>query len=183
VIGVCDAAGAKAVVTEYVKGANLAAPLKAGQKFTLAQAQGIGRAIAQTLAALHARGVAHGSVQPSNVMSAGGVMKLADLGLGRLHRALVPTSPYTAPEGRVDAAGDVFALGALLHHLVTGAPPRSQEQQAANQIDDDDDRLGRHAPCRSAQGAKIFRPSTGFPGRASSSRTPGSAPGRPSAVP
>jgi tetratricopeptide (TPR) repeat protein len=126
VLGVCDAGGAKAVVTEYVKGANLAAPLKAGQKFTLAQAQGIGRAVAQTLAALHARGVAHGSVQPSNVMSAGGAMKLADLGLGRLHRALVPTGPYTAPEGRVDAPGDVFALGALLHHLVAGAPPRSR---------------------------------------------------------
>ena len=126
VLGVCDVGGKPAIVTEYVQGATLAAPLKAGQKFTLAQVQGVGRVVAQTLAALHARGLAHGSIQPSNVMSAGGAIKVADLGLGRLHRALVPTSPYSAPEGRLDAAGDVFALGALLHHLVTGSPPRAR---------------------------------------------------------
>jgi len=126
VLAVCDVGGKTAIVTEYVKGASLAAPLKAGQKFTLAQALGIGRTVAQTLVALHARGIAHGSVQPSNVMSAGGAIKLADLGLGRLHRALVPTNPYSAPEGRVDAAADVFALGALLHHLVTGSTPRAR---------------------------------------------------------
>ena len=126
VLGACDVGGKLAIVTEYVPGASLAAPLKAGQKFTIAQAQGIGRSVAQTLSALHARGLAHGSVQPSNVMSAGGMIKLADLGLGRLHRALVPTSPYCAPEGRVDAAGDVFALGALIHHLVTGSAPRAR---------------------------------------------------------
>ena len=126
VLGMCDAGGRRAVVTEYVSGATLQAPLTAGQKFTLAQALGVGRTLAQALAALHARGLAHGSVQPSNVMSAAGTIKLADLGLGRLHRALVPTSPYCAPEGRVDAAGDVFALGAMLHHLVAGAPPRAR---------------------------------------------------------
>ena len=126
VLGVHDIAGKRTIVTEYVQGASLAVPLKAGQKFTIAQAQGIGRAVAQTLSALHARGLAHGSIQPSNVMSAAGKIKLADLGLGRLHRALVPTSPYCAPEARVDAAGDVFALGALLHHLVAGAAPRAR---------------------------------------------------------
>jgi len=126
VLAVCEVGGKTAIVTEYVKGASLAAPLKAGQKFTIAQALGIGRTVAQTLVALHARGIAHGSVQPSNVMSAGGAIKLADLGLGRLHRALVPTTPYSAPEGRVDAAADVFALGALLHHLVAGSTPRAR---------------------------------------------------------
>ncbi len=126
VLAACDVGGKPAIVTEYVKGASLAASLKAGQKFTIAQALGIGRTVAQTLVALHARGIAHGSVQPSNVMSAGGTIKLADLGLGRLHHALVPTSPYSAPEGRVDKAADVFALGALIHHLVTGAVPRAR---------------------------------------------------------
>lgn len=122
-LAVCDVDGKRAIVTEYVHGATLAAPLKAGQKFKVSQVLGIGRALAETLAALHARGLAHGSIQPSNVMSAGGTIKLADLGLGRLQRALVPGSPYRAPEGRLDAAGDVYALGALLHHLAAGAAP------------------------------------------------------------
>jgi serine/threonine protein kinase len=68
--------------------------------------------------------VAHGSLQPSNVVSAGGALKLTDLGLGRLHPVLVPVSAYRAPEAKLDAAGDVYALGALLFHLLTGAPPK-----------------------------------------------------------
>jgi serine/threonine protein kinase len=51
-------------------------------------------------------------------------LKLADLGLGRLHLALVPASPYRAPEARLDMAGDVYAYGALLHHLLAEAPPQ-----------------------------------------------------------
>jgi serine/threonine protein kinase len=126
VVGMAEVGGRSAIVTELVQGANLAAPLLAGQKFNLAQARGVARTVAEALAALHSRGLAHGSVQPSNVMSAGGAIKLADLGLGRLHRALAPACPYCAPEGRVDAAGDVFGLGALIHHVVTGALPRAR---------------------------------------------------------
>jgi serine/threonine protein kinase len=124
VLGAVDVQGQRAVVTELVQGATLAAPLKAGQRLGLPQLQGVARALLQALAFAHAKGFAHGSLQPSNVMSAGGQIKLADLGLGRLHLALVPASPYRAPEGRLDAAGDVFAFGALLHHLLAGQPPQ-----------------------------------------------------------
>jgi len=124
VLGAVDVQGQRAVVTELVQGATLAAPLKAGQKLGLPQVQGVARALAQALAFAHGKGFAHGSLQPSNVMSAGGQIKLADLGLGRLHVALVPATPYRAPEGKLDAAGDVFAFGALLHHLLAGQPPQ-----------------------------------------------------------
>jgi serine/threonine protein kinase len=124
VLGALDVQGQRAVVTELVQGATLAAPLKAGQKLPLPQVQAIARALAQALSAVHAKGQAHGSLQPSNVMSAAGQIKLADVGLGRLHLALVPKSPYRAPEAKLDAPGDVYALGALLHHLLTGQPPQ-----------------------------------------------------------
>jgi serine/threonine-protein kinase len=124
VLGALDVDGRRAVVTELVQGATLAGPVKAGQKLGLPQVQGIARSLAQALALLHVKGLAHGSLQPSNVMSAAGQIKLADAGLGRLHRALVPGSPYRAPEGKLDAAGDVYALGALVQHLLAGQPPQ-----------------------------------------------------------
>jgi len=67
-------------------------------------------------------------VQPSNVMVAAGVIKLADLGLARLARS-VPASPaYHAPEGGLSAADDLFALCAVMYHLLTGTHPLSQPQ-------------------------------------------------------
>jgi len=124
VLGAVDVQGQRAVVTELVQGATLASPLKAGQKLGLPQVQGIARALAQALAFVHGKGFAHGGIQPSNVMSAAGQIKLADLGLGRLRLALVKPTPYRAPEGKLDAAGDIFAFGALLHHLLAGQPPQ-----------------------------------------------------------
>ncbi len=66
----------------------------------------------------------HGSIRPSNLMLLSGVVKLADLGLGRLFRAAQPPDAYRAPENRLDVAGDVFAMGAVLYHLLTGLEPR-----------------------------------------------------------
>jgi serine/threonine-protein kinase len=124
VLGALDVNGRRAVVSELVQGATLQGPLKAGQKLGLPQVQGIARSLAQALALLHVKGFAHGSLQPSNVMSAAGQIKLADVGLGRLHLALVPASPYRSPEAKLDPPGDVYALGALLQHLLTGQPPQ-----------------------------------------------------------
>ena len=123
VLGALDVSGQRTVVTELLQGKSLASAFPAGQKMPLAQAQSIGRVLASVLAFLHEKGLAHGSLQPSNVVSAGGALKLTDLGLGRLHPALVPVSAYRAPEAKLDAAGDVYAWGALLFHLLHGAPP------------------------------------------------------------
>ncbi len=123
VLGALDVSGQRTVVTELLQGKSLASAFPAGQKVPLAQAQSIGRVLASVLAFLHEKGVAHGSLQPSNVVSAGGALKLTDLGLGRLHPVLVAVSAYRAPEAKLDAAGDVYAWGALLFQLLTGAPP------------------------------------------------------------
>jgi serine/threonine protein kinase len=135
VLGLVELAGRRCVVSEHVQGATLQAPLAAKQKLALPQVQTLARTLAQSLAAIHAKGLAHGSVQPSNVMSASGVVKLADVGLGRLHLALVAASPYRAPEARLDAAADVYAYGALLYHLLTGRAPAVAAKPAPHEID------------------------------------------------
>lgn len=122
-LGAVDVEGRRTVVTELIQGATLAPTVAAGRRLPPAQVQGIARALVQALLVLHGKGLAHGSLQPSNVMSAGGVVKLADLGLGRLHLALAPGTPYRAPEARLDAAADVYSLGALLQRLLAGESP------------------------------------------------------------
>jgi serine/threonine protein kinase len=84
---------------------------------------------AQVLTAMHARGMVHGSIQPSNVMVASGVIKVTDAGLGRLAQAKAgSSSSYHAPEGGITAADDLYGLCAVMYHLLTGTHPRSQAQ-------------------------------------------------------
>ncbi len=131
VLGLVDVSGERCLVTEYVQGRNFAEALAGGHKMSFQQVHGLGRILAQTLALVHSKGQVHGALQPSNVMVAGGVVKLADLGLGRLAQAIAVPQDYRAPEAKLDAQGDLFALGAVLYHLLTGVHPKSQPQGAA----------------------------------------------------
>lgn len=93
--------------------------------------------VAMGLEAIHAAGLVHGNLRPSNVLvdEEDGV-RLADLGLPVLTEADPASSPATAaalhlpPEssGREcvpDAAGDIYALGVILFGLVLGRTPWS----------------------------------------------------------
>jgi serine/threonine-protein kinase len=94
----------------------------------------------QALSALevaHGAGVVHRDVKPENLLlQEDGSVKLADFGIAlstdqtRLTRAgfALGSLAYMAPEQRVDAhvvgpAADVYATGATLYHLMTGATP------------------------------------------------------------
>ncbi len=127
-LGMVEIKGQRCLVAELVPGKNFAEPLKAGRRMSFQQVHGLGRVLAQTLSAIHAKGLVHGSIQPSNIIVAGGVIKVADLGLGRLAHAVASAESYRAPEGRLDPAGDLYATAAVLYHLLTGTHPKSQPQ-------------------------------------------------------
>jgi tetratricopeptide (TPR) repeat protein len=128
VLGLVDLNGQRCLVTELVAGKNLGEPLQSGRRMAFPQVHGLGRVLAQTLSFVHAKGMVHGSLQPSNIMVASGVLKIADLGLARI--AAVPSAPenYRAPENVLDAQDDVYAMAAVLYHLLTGSHPKQQAQ-------------------------------------------------------
>ena len=131
ILGLVDLQGQRYVVTEYVAGRSFAAALSGGHKMSVKQIHSLGRVLAQVLAVVHQKGLVHGSIQPSNLMVANGVVKLADLGLGRLAHAHGGSPGYRAPENKLDVSGDLHALAGVLYHLLTGVHPHSQPQGAA----------------------------------------------------
>ncbi len=87
--------------------------------------------IAAAVATAHERGVVHGDLSPANILfDAAGRPVLADLGAaraaGELGEPVSATPGYVAPEvargAPLTAAADLFSLGAVALHCLTGRP-------------------------------------------------------------
>ncbi len=100
------------------------------------------RFIADVLSALtyaHARNVIHLDVKPSNILINGEKALLTDFGFAKdLALAAITqqgtslgTPNYMAPEQfageRRDPRSDLYAVGAVLYHMLTGAPPYERD--------------------------------------------------------
>ncbi|MFJ7266653.1 protein kinase [Streptomyces sp. NPDC099050] len=120
------------MVTELIRGATLRARVAAGPLSTV-QVTRIGADISSALDHVHAHGIIHHDVKPSNVLlSEEGSPLLADFGLSRtVHEhsvsapdTLVGTVAYMAPEQLLgegaSTASDVYALGVTLLEALTG---------------------------------------------------------------
>jgi tetratricopeptide (TPR) repeat protein len=128
VLGLVEVGGRRCVVSELVAGRNLSDALKAGHRMPFSQIHSLARVITQVLSFIHSKGLVHGSIQPSNIMVATGVVKIADLGLGRLVKSAIPEGPYRAPENSFDVQGDLYAAAAVWYHFLTGVNPKQQPQ-------------------------------------------------------
>ena len=138
-----DANGSAFIAMEYVDGRPLSDSLRDGA-LPLEDAIRYGIQAADALAYAHANGVVHRDFKAANVMvTASGSLKIVDFGLARREDALVADAttlaslapsgvaagtPYAmAPEqvrgGGTDARTDIWALGVLLHQMVSGAQP------------------------------------------------------------
>jgi serine/threonine-protein kinase len=99
--------------------------------------------VAAALAAAHAQDVVHRDVKPSNVMLTPSGAKVVDFGIAAVVGSeeldgdglLLGTPAYLAPErltaGQVTAASDVYALGLLIHRVLTNRLPWLAETTTA----------------------------------------------------
>ena len=129
---------------EAVNGLNLQVPLDLGIFLDLLSQ------VLRGLQFIHSRGVLHGDIKPDNVLVTGlseGVehgisreVKLIDFGLAKKEHShggekILGTPYYVAPEtilgSQVDRRTDLYSLGVVLYHLITGRVPFAGESNLA----------------------------------------------------
>ncbi|MFD7239064.1 serine/threonine-protein kinase [Streptomyces syringium] len=132
------------VATGYVAGPALSQAVTETGPLPEPTVRVLGAGLAEALTAVHALGLVHRDVKPSNVLLALDGPRLIDFGIARATdgtASLTATgvsigSPgYMSPEQilgeEVTGAADVFSLGAVLAYAATGEPPFSGDNSAS----------------------------------------------------
>ena len=151
IYGLEEADGIRALVLELVEGPTLADRITQGP-IPIDEALPIAKQIAEALEAAHERGVIHRDLKPANIkVKDDGTVKVLDFGLAKAFQPdasdpnmsmsptisltaaatqmgmVIGTAAYMSPEqasGKaVDKRADVWAFGAVLFEMLTGAKP------------------------------------------------------------
>jgi serine/threonine protein kinase len=133
--------GKEYLVMEYVPGETLAQVMRRNPPpWSVEAVMALAEPLAEVLHYLHTRTppIIFRDLKPANVMrTPEGQIKLIDFGIARLFKPgqshdtqAFGTMGYSAPEqygqGQTDARSDVYALGVLLHQLISAHDPISQ---------------------------------------------------------
>ena len=138
--------GSAFIVMEYLEGEPLDRRLTRLGKLPASEALRLCRQIAASLAAAHAQNIIHRDLKPENIylvhdgeVASGERSKILDFGIAKLSDdnpgklktntgALMGTPIYMSPEqcrglANLDHRSDIYSLGCVLFHLLTGRPP------------------------------------------------------------
>jgi serine/threonine protein kinase len=124
------------IVMPYYEGGTLRSTIGRGP-LPVTHAIACAAQVADGLAHAHAAGVIHRDIKPANLMFAGdGSLKILDFGIAKMAGEkltrtglVLGTLAYMSPEqaagGTLDHRTDLWALGVVLHEMLTGRPPFS----------------------------------------------------------
>ena len=130
---------------QYIEGSDLSSVLRTQGRLRPYRALDVCRQVAAALDAAHGQGLIHRDVKPANVLIEGRTAFLTDFGLTKrlegTHTQLtkagdvVGTIHYVAPEqiegGRVDTRTDIYSLGCLVYHCLSGELPFARDTDIA----------------------------------------------------
>ena len=124
------------IVMEFIAGQSLDQLLsEKTKKLPLDTALRLSEELAEALDHAHGQGVVHRDMKPANILvTPEGHAKIADFGIAKVNLAhltipgrVLGTPAYMSPEQLegepVDKRSDLFSLGAILYHMVTGYGP------------------------------------------------------------
>jgi len=140
-----EAAGLLYYVMPYVDGESLRERIVHESQLPVADAVRIAAEVASALDYAHRHGVIHRDVKPENILLQDGRAIVADFGIAMAASSdcritetgiFLGTPAYMSPEQALgeralDARSDVYAVGALLYEMLTGAPPFTGESSQA----------------------------------------------------
>lgn len=130
--------GVFGLVMNFVEGQTLDSMLEDRQRLTIDEATDLARQVATGLHEAHRRGLVHRDVKPENVIveqmpASGYFARVLDFGVAVAEGAednfgFQGTPLYASPEqcteeNLPDVRSDIYGLGCLLFHLLTGQPP------------------------------------------------------------
>lgn len=135
------------VVCDYVPGENLEQLVAARGRLGEKDALQIVIQLCEAVGALHAHGIIHRDISPTNVIVAADGAHLIDLGIARFRvegatrdTTQLGTYGFASPEqygfAQTDARSDVYSLGRMLGYLLTGVMPAEGEKYEAALEDD-----------------------------------------------
>lgn len=126
--------GERFLTMEYVDGEDLASLIRRIGQLPSGKVEEIAYELCVGLAAAHAKGVLHRDLKPANILIDGeGRVRITDFGIAMKRTenagplAIAGTPAYMAPEQLVPGGlpteqSDLYALGLVLHELLTGKP-------------------------------------------------------------
>ena len=127
--------GAPYIVMDLMSGQELSRKLEAGARLPLDETVRSSRELLAALSYAHESGVVHRDIKPSNLfLLRDGTLKVVDFGVARVESseltetgAILGTPAYMSPEQflglPVDGRSDLFSVGIILYHLLTGDRP------------------------------------------------------------
>ena len=132
------------IVVECIEGEDVGSRLSQLDRMDVGTALWIVEQLLEALSYAHARGIIHRDIKPSNVMLTEDTIKVADFGIARIVEEsrddeaeageVIGSARYMSPEQltgrRATPRSDIYSVGILLYHLLTGEPPFSGDTKS-----------------------------------------------------